>query len=354
MNAHDLPLPEALPIPDVCRHLPPGRLAGFVQAVPRDGDLALAELAAGAGSAALHLSSGRIATLYPGDRFLCVTGSYRSALALSCTLPPRLGPAMLVQREGIVGLPAALAGRAAREPTPLRLLGLAVDRDGARLNLAALTPALPRQARPLNTLAVVSATRGAQAAALATAALRGFCRMGLRSACAKPVGALDAAERWAQLDAGAIQSLDAVDAGALDSAGRDADTLLARSQGLLGRLAADGAQAAVLRIAGGLAVPEVSALLGTRGFADLVDGVVLAAADAMAAVEAAQRLAALGLPPIAIGGAITRSPLACREARAALDLPLLSAAELAQPAVLQRLLSAALRRAPVHALRRAA
>jgi hypothetical protein len=41
---------------------------------------------------------------------------------------------------------------------------------------------------------------------------------------------------------------------------------------------------------------------------------------------------------LAVGGAITRSPLASREAAAALDVLLLGNDELARPATLQRLL----------------
>lgn len=333
-------------LPDVCRHLPQGLIAGYSQVIPlRDGDLALAEVLPERFSATLDLVSGRAATLFPGDRFVCVVGRFAAPLAVSCEKPAALGEAALVHRCGVAGLPTQ-RGRHAAEPIPIRLLGVAVDATGAGIGLERLALPMPRGQRPLNTLAVVSAARGARSSLVASAAVRGFCRMGLSTATAKPIGVLDAAERWAFLDAGAIQALDLVDAGYLSSVGLSGSDLCARAQGMLGQLTSSGAEAAVLRIAGGIGVTEVAGLIRTAEFADAVDGVVLAAADALSAIEGARRLLEAGLPLIAVSGAITRSPLACREAAAGLPVPVLAMSDLAQPAVLQRLMTQGLHCVP--------
>lgn len=346
-------VPASVRVPDLGRRLPAQIVAGVSSSIgPAEGQLVLAEAL---GHGQIDLVSGRGASLYPGDRLWVAIGRYDAPLAVSGTLPARWGEAALLSRAGIAGIPAQSARRAA-EPTPLKLIGAAIDAEGQPVTLARLGLPHTDAMRPLNTIAVISAVRGARSGALAASVVRGFHRMGLRSATAKPIGVLDAGERWSFIDAGASEALDLADVGSLSAAGRSGAELCALSQRLLSRLGASGVEAGVLRVAGGLAVPEVEALLSESAFRAQIDGVVLAAADALSACEGARRLATIGLPLIAVSGALARSPLATREAQAGLDCPVLAPQDLAQPATLQRLLCATLRRGPavVHKLRLAA
>lgn len=340
-------VPSSVRLTDIARRLPPNLIAGICRArAPGEGDLVLAQVASKGPAGHIDLASGRSAALYGDDLIWAAVGRYEAPLAIGCDLPTGWGEASLVGRSGIAGT-VALRAPAAGEPAALRLLGLAVDSQGEAVTLARLGLPLTDAPRPLNTVAVVSCARGSHAGGVATAVVRGFCRMGLRTAVAKPIGVIDAAERWDFIDAGASEALDLVDAGHLSAAGMSGAALYTLSRRMLGRLGATGITAGVLRVAGGLAVCEVEALLGTPGIENLADGVVLTAADALSAIEGARRLRELGLPLIAVSGAITKSPLASREASENLDCPVLSPADLAQPATLQRLLSMTLRRAPV-------
>lgn len=337
MRASLLALPPNTRFPDLARHLDPAMIAGVeTQAEPGDGQWLLAEVAAGADAVSLELLSGRIGQLYPGDPLLVLGADYHAPLACSGSHPQCLGDAFLLSPAGLAGLPGPLPTPVL--PPPLRLLGVVVDHQARPLRLAPPVLSAPCP-RPLTTVAVVSAARGARSSLVTDALVRGFTRMGLVTGVAKPLGMLDPRARWRSLDAGACLALDPADTGQLDTRSLDDASLLARSERLLSCLGAAGCVAGVLRVAGGLGVSEVRRLLAAQAFRQQVDGVVLAAADALSAVEGLRWLQAQGLPVLALGGAVTRSPLAMREVAAQTDVPRVGNDDLAQTPALQRLLS---------------
>ncbi len=324
-----------LAVPDICRHLLPGAVHAMAIGVcPSDGDIAVAEVLEIGRHSHIDLASGRRAELEAGDRLLVVVGRLFAPLEFSCECPATLGDCALVSSAGAAGV--VTGGANGLPPTRLRLLGLAVDADGAVLNLGRLTPATAAPAEALR-IAVVSCARGSHATKVTAALTRGLSRAGFRVGVAKPTGAADAAERWRFLDAGASAAVDVVDAGRLCSAGLDAGDLMAVTGTLLGAL--NGNQAVLLRVAGGLARRDIRALIATPAFAGQVHGVVLAAADALSAIEGARRIAEAGLPLLAVSGAICRSPLAMAEARNGLDCPVLDPQALALPNRLSALLA---------------
>jgi hypothetical protein len=73
-------------------------------------------------------------------------------------------------------------------------------------------------------------------------------------------------------------------------------------------------------------------------FNQQVDKVVFAAGEALGATAGQILLTAHGMPPVAISGMLTASPLARREAAAALDVPVLDRDELASARVADLLL----------------
>ncbi|UUZ60172.1 hypothetical protein [Nocardioides sp. B-3] len=95
----------------------------------------------------------------------------------------------------------------------------------------------------------------------------------------------------------------------------------------------------VLEIADGVYQQETARLVGDPVFAGLVDRVVFAAADSLGAVAGVRRLQDLGLDVVACSGVVTASPLAAREARGALELPVIDTFDLTDPVAAGRLLS---------------
>jgi hypothetical protein len=297
----------------------------------------LAQVVGGGGPATLDLATGRAAALYAGDRLIVVLGRFVSPIAISAELPPGWGEAVLAHRCGIAGVPSAPAFRG-EPPLSLQLLGALVDHDGQGIELQSLCPPMNHGTRPLHSIGVVSAARGTRASVVAAALVRGFHRTGLNTATIKPIGVPCAVERWGFRDSGATRALDLIDVGHLCADGLATDQIAEMSRRLLGDVTSNGAEAAVLRIAGGIATREVAGLLDTHALHGLVDGVVLAATDALSAIEGARRLRESGVRLLAVSGAIVRSPLACREAARELPVPVISTEELARPACLQRLL----------------
>lgn len=335
MSPSSFPLPRGTRIPDSGRQLDLAQQLWVDPEQPaEDGAVMLARLDADAAPATLNLAEGRAATLFPGDLVVVVTARYRAPLAVSCDLPLCGMGAALVCPDGIAGqpLPDSL-----RVPS-LSLLGRVVDSSDRAVRPATLKLASGSQ-RPVLTLCVLSVARGARAAALTHALLRGFVSLGTRVGAARPFGMLNASERWRQLDAGAVAAFDPVDLQRWCTDGVPPSLLWHDCDEQLAELAALNCDVGLLRLPGGMASNAIYQMLNAPPPTLPFDGLIIAAADAMAAVEACHRLANLSAPVIAIGGAISQSPLAMREATLATGLPVLSNNALAQTSELQRLVS---------------
>jgi hypothetical protein len=304
---------------------------------PKAGDLALARVMDGS-TGSLELRDGRIAKLFPGDAVLVVLGGQQGPQCHSGHTPETLGECALLNTSGIAGVLDRAAGGT---PCKLRLESLLRGFHGRVLNINQWA-VRGAPGRPAQVVAVVGAARLSHAGAVAEQLVHGLAKQARRVGVAKPTGVSLGAEWWNFLDAGAAVALDAVDAGLPSTTGADESTVTEVFQRQLGGLNRAGVDAAVVRLAGSLPQREVAALLASPQFSASVDGIVLAAADGLSAVEAARRLRAMGLNVVAVSGAISRSPLACREARAALGLPILAPEQLADASVLNRLLDGVL------------
>jgi hypothetical protein len=172
--------------------------------------------------------------------------------------------------------------------------------------------------------------------------VRGLVAAGLRVGAAKITGTGAFGDPNLYRDAGAIEVLDFTDAGYATTFGVPLADLERIAVGLAAALAARGCEAAVFEIADGLLQPETRALLASPALRALLLGrLVFAAADAVSAVGGANALAALGVPPIAVSGVFTRSPLAMAEAAMHLAVPILPRDALWTPACARGLLAAA-------------
>lgn len=345
----ELPHPHSIRRPDVCRRVAEADLAGHLNTdlTPRPGDVALAEVIDLGRHRSIDLDSGRTGSLQTGDRLWVALGEHYAPLEVSGTCPSSLGEAALFSAAGVAGV--CDPGYWGAAPTRLRLLGLARAADGRVTNLAhyAISPA---GQRPELSLCVVSSARGSRASAVAQAVVRGLVQMGSRVGVAKLSGIIDANERWSYCDAGASVAYDQADIGWVSGAGQPGSALVAGSQRLLAALGAQGASAAVLRVAGGFASSEVRSLTQAAAGQNLWDAIIVAAADAWSAIETARQLREQGHRVIAVGGALTRSPLACREARAGVGCALIDNPTLANPTSLHGLIAASIDRSPDFAL----
>lgn len=303
-------------VPTACRRVTLDRVGSLLDnpVVPVSGSLALAEVLTPGANALLSRADGGYQRLVRGQSLLVALGAPYAPLSHTGRLPTELGECDLLNANGVAGIEVARAAKLAA-PTRLRLMGLLGTACGAALNLSDFALPLPRQARfPTQSLLLASTARRTKASPTLRHLVQALSARGAVAAI-KLTGELDA-EFSAQLhEAGAAQVFDSVDAGHSSTGGLKGPALLAMADQLLAQAAAAGADIAITRLAGGLAQPEVRALLSTPGFAQRFDGVVLSAADALSARAGVRLFESLGLPVRLVSGALCDSPLAMREAQ---------------------------------------
>ncbi len=320
------------------RHLAPGAAACLLPEGPRPraGDLLLARILKLGHHAKLELANGRRAILYEGDEVVLVFADRYASDQFEARVPDRLGPCHLVAAGGIAARCLSRHDRS-RRPTEIAPVGLLADAAGrplairrfAPLSLSRRWPAAVPADRP-PTIAVLGTAMNAGKTTTVASLVRGLRRCGLRVGTAKVTGTGAGGDRWACLDAGADPALDFTDFGFPSTHRLPATVHQSLLAGLLEAHRRAGSEAVVVEIADGLLFEETATLVTSPLFRRAIDGILLAAADAMGALGAVQWLAARDLVPLAIGGRVTASPLARRELESALGLPVVDVAEIAE------------------------
>ncbi|MCP1335482.1 DUF1611 domain-containing protein [Futiania mangrovi] len=297
-----------------------GLLSG--DACPRPGDLVLARIVQLGHHKRIESPEGRRAELYIGDEVLLCYGARYASDQFEALVPGDLGPCEMVAGGGIAAR-AISRHSATRAPTRIEPLGLVADRAKRVLNLAdhALGTCRTDRRSPY-TIAVLGTSMNAGKTTTAAALVRGLAAQGFRPGAVKVTGTGAGGDRWALVDAGASPVLDFTDFGHASTyrvpVGETA-SILRRAHA---HLAAAGCDVAVVEIADGLLFPETVGLIETPEARTLIDGVIVAAGDALGAVASVACLDRLGLPVLAVAGKLTSSPLAMREAAAALFHPI--------------------------------
>jgi len=320
------------------RHLAPSAALRLLPEGPRPraGDLVLARILKLGHHTKLELANGRRATLYEGDEVVLVFADRYASDQFEARVPDRLEPCHLIAAGGIAARCLSRHERS-RRPTEIAPVGLLADAAGrpldirrfAPLSLPGTHPHSPLEAGIPRTIAVLGTAMNAGKTTTAAALVRGFRRCGLRVGAAKVTGTGAGGDRWAYLDAGAEPVLDFTDFGYPSTHRLPAAVHRSLLLGLLEAHRRAGSEVVILEIADGLLFEETARLVTSPLFREAVDGILLAAADAMGALGAVQWLAARDLAPLAISGRVTTAPLARRELEAALELPVVGAAEIA-------------------------
>lgn len=299
---------------------------------PRSGDLVLARVAELGQHKHLESAFGRRARLWAGDEIVVAYGNRYAPDQFEALVPDDLGPCDLVAAGGIASRVHSRHS-AIRRATTIEPIGLLLDAQGRRLNLSGWRLSLTARRAPQPfTIAVCGNSMNAGKTTVCTGLVRGFARNGLQVGAAKITGTGSGNDRWAVVDAGASTVFDFTDAGHATTCGLPPDEVEAIFTCLTSHLAAAGAQVSVLEVADGLLQSESAALVASDLFIDEVDAVIFAANSAMGAKAGVECLKAWGVPVLAVGGVMTMSPLASREAAAATGLPVLGLDELSDGA----------------------
>ncbi|CAM3897091.1 DUF1611 domain-containing protein [Bordetella tumulicola] len=310
---------------------------------PRAGDLVLAEVRKIGHHKALELRDGRRASLFVGDEIVVAYGHRYAPDQFEAEIRGDLEPCDLVAAGGLA---SNVLSRSEKTGVATRIapIGLLTNRQGKVFNVAdAALPPL-RAAKSARVYAVIGSSMNAGKTTTAVSLIRGFIAAGYRVGSAKVTGTGAGGDVWRMMDAGARPALDFTSAGVVSTYKVDRDQLLRIFSTLTSHAMNSGIDVLVLEVADGLYQQETAALLQSREFQDLVDGVFFAARDALGAKAGVDWLTRQRLRVVALSGIITIAPLAIQEATEAVGLPVLGCNELMDPVTLEELTSTELAR----------
>lgn len=309
---------------------------------PQVGDLVLASVECLGHHGNLQLVDGRRRRLFIGDLVIAAYGNRYACEQFEAEVPQSLAPCHLVAGGGIAARALSWHDRIAKGPTTIQPLGLVADEWGHRLNLSdfALGPVTPATPATPTVFAVLGTAMDAGKTETAAHLLRGLKATGRAAGYIKITGTGAGGDTWLLQDAGADRVLDFTDAG-LPSTYRVPVTRIENAmEVLINNMAAEGIDSIVMEIADGVYQQETARLVRSETFERFVDGIVLAARDAMGASAGIQALATQSRPILALSGLLSASPLQRREAKAATGVDSLNREELGSASVASRLLSA--------------
>lgn len=310
---------------------------------PRAGDLVLARIERIGKHPALELTDSRRSTLFVGDEVLVAYAARYAPDQFEARVPDSLGPCHLAASGGVA---AEVVSRRAGTPAPteLRPLGLVLDPQGQRVNLArtALPLGTAQDSRPL-TLASLGTSMNAGKTTSAAHLIYGLKRAGLRVGGAKITGTGSGNDPGLLSDAGADWVLDFTHCGHASTFGLGLEALLSILYTVQAQMHARAVDVLVLEVADGLLQQETALLLRSDKFRQRVDGCLFSSGEAMGAIAGAEWLRSQNLPLLALSGAMTRSPLSSAEAAAATGIKTLGLDDLRDPTTVRSILARAAR-----------
>lgn len=300
------------------------RLLAGEHIVPNVGDLVLAQVDKIGQHAALELTTGRRANLFPGDEIVVCYGHRYAPDQFEAEVPRTLAPCHLVAAGGIAAW-ALTWHTDMKSPTAIAPVGLLADANGQRLNLSGAGVAKHNHLyNSPHIVAVVGTAMNAGKTTTAANLIHGLTSAGLKVGAAKVTGTGSGNDIWFMRDAGAKLTLDFTDAGFPSTYRATVAQVENIFTTLISHLAKAGMDVIVVEVADGLYQAETAALLDSPVFANAVNNVIFAAGDAMGAAAGVEWLQRKGLPLLAVSGLLTASPLAITEAGTATGLPVLT------------------------------
>lgn len=309
---------------------------------PGVGDLVLAQVDRLGHHGNLQLVDGRRRRLFTGDYIVVAYGNRYACEQFEAQVPDTLGPCHLVAGGGIASRALSWHDRIARGPTHITPVGLLADASGTCLNLSqfALKGADSASAERPDVIAVLGTAMDAGKTETAAFLVRGLRQTGRRVGYIKVTGTGAGGDTWLLRDVGADKVLDFTDAGLPSTYLAPINTITDAMQSLVTHMGREGMDTVVMEVADGVYQRETSKLLFSQAFEVTVDGIVLAARDAMGASAGVASLSGQTRPVLALSGLLSASPLQRREAREATGIDSFNREELATADIAERLLAA--------------
>lgn len=299
------------------------RIAPFTHK-PRAGDIVAAEVVSIGKHTTLENRQGIVQHIFPGDRFVGAFGNRYATDQYEGYVPEELQEEFdLLSVGGVCGLVASQHA-SMQPPTRLRLLGAMCDQQGKALNLSQHRLPSRHSSSTCELILVVGASMNSGKTTTVGTLVRALSNAGLRVCAAKTTGTAAGKDGRYFASCGAQRVLDFTDVGHPSTYMLSVHELLETFGTLVAHLQDLQPDYIVVEVADGIFQRETRMLLDSVRFRSRVNHVFFAANDSLSAECGARALRDLSLPLRAIGGMVTQSPLATREAEEATGLPCLS------------------------------
>lgn len=306
---------------------------------PRPGDLVLVRIDELGQHTRIQLPSTRRRNLFLGDEVILCYGNRYAPRQFEAIVPGSLEPCHLVAAGGVAARALSWHEKVYAGPTCVTPIGLVADAAGQPLNVADWALSAVGDLDPEGPAVIAFAGTAMNAGKTTAAAFlaHGLVRSGLRVGYAKLTGTGAGGDPGLLHDAGASPVLDFTDAGHASTYLVPQTEIERIAVVLLSRLQAQRVDVILVELADGLFQEETERLLRSKFFRRLADAMIFCAGDAMGAAHGCEWLRRHRHPMLALAGVLTAAPLQMREAMAATGVPVLSRAELADPATARKL-----------------
>ena len=320
------------------RRVPAGDMMTLLRGdlAPQTGDLVLAAVQEIGKHRKIEKPTGRRALMMPGDEIIVSYGNRYAPDQFEALVPDDLSVCDLVAGGGIASNEVCRHDRMI-EPTRIAPIGLIGDGQGQRLNLSRYAIRPTRGGKPITPILVAGTAMNSGKTFSAASLVRGLTSSGYRVAGIKSTGTGSGGDLWQMKDMGADLVLDFTDAGFASTYKIPAEKIEAGVLDLIDHAANADCQFAVVEIADGLQHEETATLLRSERLRQRSAGLLFAAYDSMGARAGVEALLLAHHKVLAVSGQLTRSPLAIREAMAALDCPIYTPLELQAGALVGRI-----------------
>ena len=295
---------------------------------PTAGDLILARVEKLGQHQRLELPSGRRAHLFPGDEIIVSYGNRYAPDQFLGHVPEKMETCSLVAAGGIASEVITKHSKM-KSATRIKPLGFLASHNKQIMNVRdRQLPETSSNSTYPKILAVVgSSMNGGKTTTMAFMA-KGMVEAGLSVGAAKITGTGAGADYWKMLDAGAYPVIDFTDMGFSSTYKVDAAQIEALMKRQITYLSNHKVDVILLEVADGLMQTETAALLQSKCFKSLVDGVFFSAAEALSVQTAVDWILSYKLPLLGISGALTASPLAVAETKQMCPIPVFTKEEL--------------------------
>jgi hypothetical protein len=302
---------------------------------PKAGDVAVFEVLSIGKHDSIQSMTGHNIYLFEGDQFMGVFGNRYATEQFEGYVPSKPTLEMdILGKGGVVGILTSMHYNFKDiGSTRIRLIGYGVDEEGKVINSkyynkeqVEFSPSLKSN----STKIILSLGCSMDSGKTTTAAYlcRALSKNNHKTAYIKLTGTHYTRDSHFVQDCGADKAIDFGHAGFPSTYMVDLEELLDLYQFLLKDVNMINPEYVVIEIADGILQRETEMLLNSKEFKQTIDHIIFSSVDSLSALYGIEKLTELGLPPFALCGVFTASPLLLREVSSRTKIPVMNLLQL--------------------------